>query len=151
MTLQSGGSTRPGSPRMVAARQRQAQAVQLRIAGATLEAIAAKLGYGTPAAAHNAIQAALNRTVQLPAAELRELELRRLDALLMALWPNATKGGLETIDRVLRISDRRVRLLGLDAPIKIDLGAELRKAAEAEGLDPEEMVRIAAALTTAVM
>jgi hypothetical protein len=39
--------------------------------------------------------------------------------MLNALWKDATNGKLEAIDRALKISDRRARLLGLDKPIKV--------------------------------
>ncbi len=48
--------------------------------------------------------------------EYRELELARLDALQAAHWPQAVAGSVRSADLVLRVIDRRIKLLGLDQP-----------------------------------
>ena len=48
------------------------------------------------------------------------LEQRRLDRLLNAIWDKALAGELGAIDRVLSIEARRAKLLGLDAPQKLE-------------------------------
>ena len=60
----------------------------------------------------------LAETAQEAADEVRALELARLDALLAALWPQ--QGEPAVVDRVLRIMERRAKLLGLDAPTRVD-------------------------------
>jgi hypothetical protein len=50
--------------------------------------------------------------------ELVEIENARLDAALRSIWPQVASGNLKAIDRFLKISDRRAKLLGLDAPTK---------------------------------
>src|SRR5262249_7331072 len=52
------------------------------------------------------------------AGQVRALELSRLDELHRALWPLGLRGDLQAIDRLLKIAERRARLLGLDAPTK---------------------------------
>lgn len=47
---------------------------------------------------------------------LIQLELSRLDRLQMGHWENAIRGGVQATDACLKIIDRRIRLLGLDAP-----------------------------------
>jgi oligoendopeptidase F len=128
---------------MIAARRRQAQAVELRVAGASLDAIAAKLGYTSASAAYRAIETALQRTIQAPADSLRELELRRLDVLMLAIWNKARKGDLDAVDRAIRIIDRRAKLLGLDAPQRVDIAGYLRDMAKDQGFDGDEAVEIA--------
>src|SRR5262249_27674484 len=66
--------------------------------------------------AHRLVARALEITYQEPADELRKLELERLDTLSRALWPTATTDppNLKAIDRLLKIMDRRAKLLGLD-------------------------------------
>jgi hypothetical protein len=59
-------------------------------------------------------QAALQQALQEPAQEVRQIELARLDRLHMAHWPQALGGSADATDRVLKIMDRRARLLGLD-------------------------------------
>jgi hypothetical protein len=52
----------------------------------------------------------------LAADDLRRLEAERLDALSAALAPAIAKGDPRSIEAAVRISERRAKLLGLDAP-----------------------------------
>lgn len=99
--------------------ERQRQALELRKSGITYEAIAAQLGYRTAAGAHKAVSTALKRTLQEPADDVRKIELERLDALLEDLWKKKDRPFV--VDRILRVMERRAKLLGLDAPTKTDL------------------------------
>jgi hypothetical protein len=58
--------------------------------------------------------------MQQPADELREQELDRIDRLQLAAWPNAMKGDTKSIMTIVKLMERRARLLGLDTPIKIE-------------------------------
>ena len=109
------------SERQIKALERQRQALELRKAGVDYRAIAERLGYRSVASAHEAVKTALRRTLQEPADELREMELSRLDQMLLGLWPKATKGDTWAVDRVLKIMERRASLLGLDARAKREL------------------------------
>src|SRR5699024_12051924 len=53
------------------------------------------------------------------AEQLRDVEAARLDALQRAIWERAIDGDLSAMDRVIKIVDRRARLLGLDAPQQV--------------------------------
>jgi len=53
---------------------------------------------------------------------------------------------LQIYDRILKIGERRARLLGLDKPIRVDLTMLVRALAEREGFDPEKAVELAARL-----
>lgn len=111
------------SRRKVTARERELRALELRKAGLTYLQIAQQLGI-TEQGAHKAVMRTLkrlNERIMEQAAEVRRLELERLDAMLLSLWPQARKGNLGAIDRVLRIMQRRADLLGLDAPKGIDV------------------------------
>jgi hypothetical protein len=120
-----GAVSRPGnsrnSPRRVKAAERQRQAMQLRIAGASYAAIARELGYAHPKGAERAIIAGLRAFFREPATELLPLELERLDRLQVALWPDAIAGNVQAVMAVLRIMDRRARYCGLDAPHKANI------------------------------
>ncbi len=132
----------PSHPRMVKAKEREAQAVQMRAAGATLSDIAKQLGYRGKQGAHTAIMRALKgdeETID----HVRTLELWRMDRMLRAVFPLAITGDLQAIDRVLKISDARAKLLGLYKPIKIDITERLLAEAERFGLDGDEMVAAA--------
>lgn len=109
------------SPRALVALQRQQQAVELRRAGRSYREIARQVGIGV-ASAHRLVAAAIaeaRTTVQEDVVELRALELSRLDGMLGGLWPEARRGNLGAVDRVLKIMERRAKLLGLDAPAKV--------------------------------
>jgi len=111
------------SKRRSQAAEREKAAFALRIAGATYAQIAERLGV-TTAGAHKIVKRVLERTraeTNEEAAELRRLEVERLDALLLTLWKPATEGSLGAIDRVLKVMERRARLLGLDAPTRQDI------------------------------
>lgn len=90
-------------------------ALELRKAGASYEQIATKLGYPNAAAAHTAVQHALDEAAESER-DTPALELERLNALLMGLWAKARQGNIAAVDRVLRIQDRRAKLLR-DNPI----------------------------------
>lgn len=52
------------------------------------------------------------------AKQLLVLELKRLDAALAAIFKKVIGGDLNAIDRMIKIGERRSRLIGLDAPTK---------------------------------
>jgi uncharacterized protein YegP (UPF0339 family) len=111
------GASNGNLPKLKATEQRT-QAMQLRLAGATYEAIAQAVGYSSRQAAYRAIERARLETLREPADALREMELMRLERLQQGVWPAAIKGDHGAVDRVLRIMERRAKLLGLDAPVK---------------------------------
>jgi len=117
------------SEKRIAAVERQGRALELRKAGLGYAAIARQLGYAGPSGAHKAIMGALRAVTREPARELVDLELARLDDLLLGLWADARKGNVAKIDRVLKIMARRAALLGLDAPQRVaDVTAARRDA-----------------------
>lgn len=99
----------------ISAVERQRQALELRKRGMSYSDIAAAIGYKSPSGAHQAVAHALKKTLREEADGLREMEAERLDALLNAVWDKAMRGNKDAVDRVLRIMERRARLLGLDA------------------------------------
>jgi hypothetical protein len=119
-----GAVKRPGnskiSPRRILAAERQRQAMQLRIAGASFGAIANELGYADRKGAERAIISGLRAYFREPAQDLLPLELERLDRMQMALWPEALAGNVQAVMAVLRIMERRAKYTGLDAPHKVD-------------------------------
>jgi hypothetical protein len=107
------------SQKRIAAAERARQALELRKAGAQYADIATTLGYADASGAYRAVSRALAKLTAEPAAELRELELLRLDRMLQAIWEQVIRGSHGAVDRALRISESRRKLLGLDAPQKI--------------------------------
>lgn len=119
--------------------KRQAEALELRRAGLGFEEIASRLGVGK-SQAHRYVVAGLadaRAQIRASADELKSEDLSRLDAMLTGLWPRARKGEAIAVDRVLKIMERRARLLGLDAPTKI---AETDPAGNAAGPRRVELV-----------
>ncbi len=92
---------------------REAKAVELALAGSSYDEIAHEIGLANRGNAWRTVQRALNDRVVAGVDELREVECARLDALQAAAWPRAQAGDLKAINAVLRIVDRRARLLGL--------------------------------------
>jgi len=95
---------------------RRTKATALRIAGMDWQSIADQLGYSSRGAACTDVSRALEANLaelRDKAEEMRSIESMRLDRLQASLWPKAVKGDVKAIDAVLRIIDRRMRLLGL--------------------------------------
>jgi len=109
------------SKRRIAAVEKQAKALELRKAGVTFEGIASSLGYAGPSGAFKAVMSALDKTLQEPAEGLRSIEWLRLEQMQRAIWPEAMSGDLAAMDRLVRIMERRARLLGLDSRIEFDV------------------------------
>jgi hypothetical protein len=105
------------SPELV---DKEIRVLELRRVGLTWQRIAEEVGYADHTGAYAAYKRAIKRTMQQPADELREQEIDRLDRLQVAVWPSAMKGDTRAILTILRLMERRAKLLGLDKPIKIE-------------------------------
>lgn len=105
------------SPELV---DKEIRVLELRRVGLTWQRIAEEVGYADHTGAYAAYKRAIKRTMQQPADELREQEIDRLDRLQVAVWPSAMKGDTRAIMTILRLMERRAKLLGLDKPIKIE-------------------------------
>ena len=115
--------------------ERRQTALSLRKSGASFRAIAShisllpgneKYSEGQAHADVTACLKALNEKTSLDTEAYRSLELERLDTAQLAIASKVQSGDLGSIDRWLRISERRSALLGLDAPVrlKIEQGVE---------------------------
>ena len=106
--------------RTIAGYEKDQRALELRKEGHSYESISEQLGYSTRSASYKAVMRRL-REVDRPAVSmLRELEVQRLDAMLYAVWDNVLQGDTNAVTTALRISERRSRLLGLDAPHTVE-------------------------------
>ena len=70
--------------------------------------------------------ASLQLQNSLPVAQYRTLENLRLDRVQAAIWPKVLAGDTKAIDTFLRISQRRARLNGLDAPLDVSVSVSIR-------------------------
>lgn len=131
------------SERRLKARQTKRDALELKMSGATYAAIAEQLGI-TRSSAHKAVQTAMREMIAEPAEEVRRMEITRLDRMAVPFWLVVIAQGSTLIERrlavetLLKIMDRRARLLGLDAPIKIDYTRELEASLDDTDLTDDE-------------
>lgn len=104
---------------------KERQVIEMRRAGATFDDIAHTLGFAHASGAYQAFQRAMSRTLtNAGTEELRTAEADRLDRLQRAVWVQALNGDLPAVNTVLRIMERRARLLGLDAPLRAEVKVE---------------------------
>ena len=115
----------------IEATERQGAALELRLKGMSYRQIAEQLQIqvGT---AHELVNTYLLNAVTEPGEELRTLEVERLDVMLKAIWADVEAGDVKAIDAALKISDRRAKLLGIDAPTKIEHSGSIDMTASAD-------------------
>ena len=133
------GRNSPTAQRRIEAKERAKKALELRKKGMRYEAIAQTLGYSSRGNAHKAVMKELEllaKECREEAAQVRDLELQRLDDLFLAAWKAIADGSESAIDRALRVSESRRKLMGLDAAQKVDVNgiAELHFDREDENL-----------------
>lgn len=106
-----------------------------RIAGASVEDIAEKYSIDNSTVA-SIVNKRLAQTLKLMESEvdiLRQQEMQRLDAVQAAAWPAAMNGHIDSLKILMSAIDRRCKLLGLDAPQRVEvislgaIEAELRR------------------------
>lgn len=129
--------------------ERRAFVLKLRKAGATYREIAdaAVTRFGIDALpggwcdryAHKDVRRELDKLrneIAESAEGVLALELERLDDLLKGLWGEAARKNPDhgAVDRVLKIMQRRAKLLGLDAPDKHDVSGV---SVQIVGIDPD--------------
>ncbi len=105
---------------------RQADVIRLRVAGFNFREIAAELRVSVSTAHADYVEAMkkIRETTRESAEEVRSVELDRLDRMIRALETKAFgDGDTRAIDTLLKVSERRAKLLGLDAPEKHDIQA----------------------------
>jgi hypothetical protein len=124
--------------------ERDGSACRMRNLGHSYDEIAVALGFGDRGAARKAVERAMLLSVQEPAAEQRAMQMAKLDLLLRKAWevlcarhivvnqgrvvldpssgePLTDHGPvLAAVASVLKIEERRAKLLGLDAPVRVE-------------------------------
>jgi hypothetical protein len=98
---------------------REIKVLELRRVGLTWANIADQVGYADPTGAYAAYKRAVKRVLKEPVQEVLDQELDRLDRLQVAVWGRAMKGDDRAINTILRLMERRAKLLGLDAAQKV--------------------------------
>jgi hypothetical protein len=99
---------------------RALQALDLRIAGGTYRQIARQLGVNEKTAFYDVqgALASLDAVKAKTAERLRDIELERLDRASTGLVPGIRSGDARAVTALVRVMERRAKLLGLDAPVK---------------------------------
>lgn len=108
--------------------ERRRKALELRKAGATYEQISDQLGYAGRAKAWQDVREAIKDIVREPAEDVLQIELARLDAMFLGCWAKAKAGDNVTIDRAMKIMERRAKLLGLDKATELNISAAMNEA-----------------------
>lgn len=101
--------------------KRQQIALALRLKGYTYYQIGTKLKVSYVSAWHYVQEAMKTAREEMSedVEKVRDLEVNRLDAMLERHWPR--RQDPRTSDTILKIMDRRAKLLGLDVPTKTDV------------------------------
>jgi len=138
------GKPSKNSKQMARGAATEREALELRKAGATYHQIADRMGIsvsGAHAAVTRALKALREETSE-EAQSVRQLEIDRLDAMLLGCWEKARRGDAAAIDRVLRIQERRSKYLGLDAPTKTETSATVSAAVDLSGMDDAKLSQL---------
>ena len=95
---------------------RDRNALELRRAGVSVARIVDRLKFTTAQQAERAIERAMKATgTPTDPADVRALELDRLDRLQQAVWTQAIGGDHKAIDQAQKLAEARVRLAGIAA------------------------------------
>lgn len=99
--------------------EKEAEVVKLRRGGLTWDLIAQRVGYKHPASARDAYMRASARIVRDDVEAIRRTEEDRLDLAQSAIWAKVLQGDLTAVNTLVRVMERRAKLLGLDQPVRI--------------------------------
>lgn len=105
-------------PNEVQLAERRRRIASMMLAGARQVDVARTLGVDQPTMTREvqAIKQQWRDDTSRDVSELVDIEVARLDRLQMAHWERAIQGHGASTDTVLKIIDKRIKLLGLDAP-----------------------------------
>jgi hypothetical protein len=98
--------------------ERQLQALDLRRRGYSYRKIAAELECGLTTAFRDCTRHLedVREKCREKAEQINDLDLERLDEALMAIWDKVEQGDCKSIETMLKIMERRAKMLGLDSP-----------------------------------
>lgn len=108
---------------------RRTEAISLRLAGMSYEAIGERLGV-TANAVYQMIDRSLQRAEAQGVSLLRAEENARLDRAQMAIWGKVITGDFKAIALFLQISNHRAKINGLFAPTQVQVSMTIRQEME---------------------
>lgn len=112
------------SPEVIKRQAQIKRALEFRLEAKSYPEIGRLMSIGT-STAYDMVIAGLKQMIREPSEQLRELELERTDKLMGAHFKAAIAGNIERTNVVLKISERRSKLLGLDKPQELELSGEI--------------------------
>ena len=115
-------------PHSIAKKERQEIVYQLRLDGWAQNEIAQRLGVAESTVSLD-LKTAFNELktrVEEEQVHFARTDLARMDRMLTALVPAISTGCTRSITAAIRILERRARLLGLDAALKVDITQDAR-------------------------
>lgn len=127
------------NPSKVDRNRRVRDALELRKAGVPYQAIAERLGWKSSASAYKAVKKALEDQINEPAEELRQMEIERLNHLLMLIWAKIQQGDMRSIEQALRVMERISTLRGMDQAQKMS-DAQAGGVLIVDGQDEDEYI-----------
>ena len=123
-----------------AVQMKRGLAMALRLTGASYGDIVKAGVYTSRSGARSAVMAALKENYTEPTEQVRAMEVARLEALISAHWSKAIGGDIASTKLCIEISARKCRILGIDAPMKVDIVGMLASLADPSGLNVDDMV-----------
>ena len=132
------------NPKSPARTERAARAFALRKAGLSYRDIGLELGVS-----HQLVYRDVQATIKMFLDEAREhhtqimaIEAARLDDLQRVMWEQAAMGDRRAVDTVLKIMERRAKLLGLDTPVATKVVNVTLTPDELKAMSDDELQRL---------
>lgn len=109
------------SGKRILAYERARRALELRKSGATFAQIAEVLSYKSPAGAKAAVDRAMKKNIQEQVLELKELQVERLNHMLLVLWPQVQAADTRAIETALKVMTRLDVLEGTETAKRVEV------------------------------
>lgn len=157
MGTKQAGANQVSTIKAITRRELEIKCLEYRKAGLSYHEILAQpdVPYKSHTSVYRAVMRCLDRMQEEPTRKVRLLELARIDGLLKVWWPRAVGSDIDGAKRepdlnaakyVLELLQRRHRMLGVDAPLKVDLTGMVQELAAALGLDVDQAMEEAGVL-----
>lgn len=145
ITTPSKRADRATAHRLTAAARRQ-KVFELKMQGKTLVEIAEimSLNYNTVQRDFAAVTASIDTTKWLRSRIDGDVQF--LDKLISVLSPRALVGDIAAIETILKIMQRQHKILGMEAPKRVDVRVLIQQWAEREGLNPADVADVVSGL-----
>lgn len=106
--------------------KRRAEIYSLTLAGYTQEQIAERFKVSQMEISHT-LQRMFDSSPETTVQQMRTIENARIDRAQQSIWTDVLRGDHKAIATFIRLSERRSRINGMDAPVKMDLTVGIRQ------------------------